>query len=161
MKTFFRNSTIATLAIVFLMFTAAKTFAAVNMYLEITDAKGTSTKVAVANDGSFKSPALKAGTYSWSWGVSQASRVNKIEAIVVHHEIVAPRDVASGQSTGKRQYQPVIIRKKIDKASPLLRKLGALTVDADCDGIKGTVEFKDAADKTIEVSSWDLGVQKK
>lgn len=39
---------------------------------------------------------------SFSWGVS------------------TPRDSASGQATGKRQYQPVIIRKRIDKASPLL-----------------------------------------
>lgn len=39
---------------------------------------------------------------SFSWGVS------------------SPRDVATGQSSGKRQYQPLIIRKRIDKASPLL-----------------------------------------
>jgi type VI secretion system Hcp family effector len=36
--------------------------------------------------------------------------------------IISPRDQASGQSTGRRQYQPVIIRKRIDKASPLLAK---------------------------------------
>lgn len=41
---------------------------------------------------------------SWSWG------------------IVSPRDAASGLPTGKRQYQPIIIRKRIDKSSPLLAK---------------------------------------
>lgn len=35
--------------------------------------------------------------------------------------ITSPRDAASGQATSKRQYQP-IIRKRIDKASPLLAK---------------------------------------
>jgi type VI secretion system Hcp family effector len=39
---------------------------------------------------------------SFSWGVS------------------SPRDTASGLPTGRRQYQPLIIRKRIDKASPLL-----------------------------------------
>lgn len=43
---------------------------------------------------------------SWSWGATNT----------------APRDSASGQSTGKRQYQPIIIRKRIDKATPLLFK---------------------------------------
>lgn len=43
---------------------------------------------------------------SWSWGVSNS----------------VARDSASGQATGKRQYQPIIIRKRIDKTSPLLYK---------------------------------------
>lgn len=34
--------------------------------------------------------------------------------------VTTPRDSASGLPTGKRQYQPIIIRKRIDKASPLL-----------------------------------------
>lgn len=37
-------------------------------------------------------------------------------------EVKSPRDVASGQATGRRQYAPVIIRKRIDKASTLLAK---------------------------------------
>lgn len=36
------------------------------------------------------------------------------------HEIVSPRDPASGQATGKRQHKPVRIVKPIDKSSPLL-----------------------------------------
>jgi len=38
---------------------------------------------------------------------------------------LTPRDVATGQSSGKRQYQPIIIRKRIDKSSPLLMKSSA------------------------------------
>ncbi|MDO8648277.1 MAG: type VI secretion system tube protein Hcp [Candidatus Peregrinibacteria bacterium] len=36
--------------------------------------------------------------------------------------VISPRDAASGLPTGKRQYEPIIIRKRVDKASPLLFK---------------------------------------
>ena len=35
------------------------------------------------------------------------------EDFQVAHEIVSPRDPASGQATGRRQYQPIIIRKGV------------------------------------------------
>jgi len=41
---------------------------------------------------------------SWSWGTSGA------------------REASSGMATGKRQYQPLLIRKRIDRNSPLLLK---------------------------------------
>jgi type VI secretion system secreted protein Hcp len=37
------------------------------------------------------------------------------------HEIVSPRDPASGLPTGKRQHKPIVVVKRIDKASPLLQ----------------------------------------
>lgn len=37
-------------------------------------------------------------------------------------DVKSPRDAASGQATGRRQYAPVVIRKRIDKASPLLAR---------------------------------------
>lgn len=40
----------------------------------------------------------------------------------INLEVKSPRDAASGQASGRRQYQPLIIRKRIDKASPLLAK---------------------------------------
>jgi type VI secretion system secreted protein Hcp len=36
------------------------------------------------------------------------------------HDIVVPRDVQSGQPTGQRMHQPAVMRKRYDKASPLL-----------------------------------------
>ncbi len=36
------------------------------------------------------------------------------------HEIVSPRDAASGLPTGKRQHKPIVITKSIDKATPKL-----------------------------------------
>jgi len=52
--------------------------------------------------------------------VTQKGRENKIMVIAVSHEIVSPRDAASGLPTGKRQHKPLVITKEIDKSSPLL-----------------------------------------
>ena len=52
--------------------------------------------------------------------VTQKGRENKIMVIAVSHEIVSPRDPASGLPTGKRMHKPLLITKEIDKSSPLL-----------------------------------------
>lgn len=38
------------------------------------------------------------------------------------HEIISPRDSASGLPTGKRQHKPMVISKRIDKSTPILYK---------------------------------------
>jgi type VI secretion system secreted protein Hcp len=40
--------------------------------------------------------------------------------IAVNHEIISPRDPASGLPTGKRMHKPLVITKELDKSSPLL-----------------------------------------
>jgi Type VI secretion system effector, Hcp len=35
-----------------------------------------------------------------------------------HSNIKSPRDIATGQASGKRQHQPITIRKEVDAASP-------------------------------------------
>jgi len=52
--------------------------------------------------------------------VTQKGREDTIMVIAVHHEIVSPRDPASGLPTGKRMHKPLVITKELDKASPLL-----------------------------------------
>ncbi len=52
--------------------------------------------------------------------VTQAGREDSIMVIGFSHEVISPRDAASGMATGKRQHQPLIITKEIDKSSPLL-----------------------------------------
>ena len=52
--------------------------------------------------------------------VTQKGREGKIMVIAVAHEIVSPRDSASGLPTGKRQHKPFVITKELDKSSPLL-----------------------------------------
>lgn len=52
--------------------------------------------------------------------VTQKGREEKIMVIAVSHEIVSPRDPASGLPTGKRMHKPFVITKELDKSSPLL-----------------------------------------
>ncbi len=52
--------------------------------------------------------------------VTQKGREGKIQVIAVSHEIISPRDAASGLPTGKRQHKPFVITKELDKSSPLL-----------------------------------------
>jgi type VI secretion system secreted protein Hcp len=52
--------------------------------------------------------------------VIQKGREGKIMVIAVSHEIMSPRDPASGLPTGKRMHKPFVITKELDKSSPLL-----------------------------------------
>jgi len=52
--------------------------------------------------------------------VTQKGREGKIAVIAVTHEIISPRDAASGLPTGKRMHKPFVITKELDKSSPLL-----------------------------------------
>lgn len=52
--------------------------------------------------------------------VVQKGREGQIAVIAVDHEIVAPRDAATGLPTGKRQHKALTITKEIDKSTPLL-----------------------------------------
>ena len=52
--------------------------------------------------------------------VTQKGREGKIQVIAVSHDIISPRDPASGLPTGKRMHKPFVITKELDKASPLL-----------------------------------------
>jgi len=52
--------------------------------------------------------------------VTQKGREDSIMVIALSHEIISPRDPASGLPTGKRMHKPLVITKELDKASPLL-----------------------------------------
>ncbi|MBK9265363.1 MAG: type VI secretion system tube protein Hcp [Polyangiaceae bacterium] len=52
--------------------------------------------------------------------VTQKGREGTIQVIGAMHEIVGPRDPASGRPTGKRVHKPFVVTKNIDRASPLL-----------------------------------------
>lgn len=60
-------------------------------------------------------------------------RENSIECVFFEHSVNVARDVASGMATGRRQYAPILIRKRIDKSTPLLFK--ALTTNQAVEGI--------------------------
>jgi type VI secretion system secreted protein Hcp len=52
--------------------------------------------------------------------VTEAGRENSILIHSFNHSVVTPRDPASGLPTGRRQHQPIVLLKEIDKSSPLL-----------------------------------------
>jgi type VI secretion system secreted protein Hcp len=52
--------------------------------------------------------------------VTQSGREDSIMIIGFAHEVVSPRDAASGLPTGKRQHKPITVTKEIDKSTPLL-----------------------------------------
>jgi len=60
-------------------------------------------------------------------------RENSIECVYYEQGVLTAREATSGMATGRRQYQPLLIRKRIDKSSPLLAK--ALTRNEAIDGV--------------------------
>ena len=55
----------------FVMSSASKAFDHVDAFLYIKDSNGKETKVVINHDGTFQTPALPVGTYSFSWGVGR------------------------------------------------------------------------------------------
>ncbi len=49
-------------------------------------------------------------------------RADSIECLFYQQRIITAREAGSGLATGRRQYEPILIRKRIDKSSPLLLK---------------------------------------
>jgi type VI secretion system secreted protein Hcp len=49
-------------------------------------------------------------------------RENSIECLYYEQEVMTAREAGSGMATGRRTYKPLLIRKRIDKASPLIAK---------------------------------------
>ena len=60
-------------------------------------------------------------------------RANSIECLEFEHAIKTARETGSGMASGRRQYEPITIRKRIDKASPLIAK--ALVENQKIDGV--------------------------
>jgi len=63
-------------------------------------------------------------------------RADTIECTAFSNEVMTAREAGSGRATGRRQYKPLMIRKRIDKSSPLIAK--ALTNN---EVIEGTFKF--------------------
>lgn len=49
-------------------------------------------------------------------------RENSIECLYYESGAVTAREAGSSRATGRRQHQPVLIRKRIDKSSPMIAK---------------------------------------
>jgi type VI secretion system secreted protein Hcp len=97
-----RSLFVAALAAVPLMTYVGSAAAALNSYLKIKPSKGTEIK----------------------GGVTMKDELGSLKVLKVSHQIVSPRDAASGQATGKRQHKPLEVTVELDQAWP--RVLGAL-----------------------------------
>jgi len=60
-------------------------------------------------------------------------REDSIEALYYEFSVKTAREAGSGMATGRRQYEPLLIRKRVDKATPLLFK--ALTENQAVEGV--------------------------
>ena len=49
-------------------------------------------------------------------------RENSIECVYYEQAVKTAREAGSGMATGRRQYEPLLLRKRIDKSSPLIAK---------------------------------------
>ena len=98
---------------------------------------------------------------------SQASlgRADSIECFSFKSAVATAREAGSGMATGRRQYQPITFRKRIDKSTPLLAK--ALCENEKVEGVfkffrpnpngDGTTEqFFTIAFKNGRLSSFDM-----
>jgi hypothetical protein len=67
---------------------------------------------------------LKANGTDIKGDSSQTSlgRENSIECVYFEQAVKTAREAGSGMATGRRQYEPLLIRKRIDKSSPLIAK---------------------------------------
>jgi type VI secretion system secreted protein Hcp len=67
---------------------------------------------------------LKAGGSDIQGESSQTSlgRENSIECVFFQSSVITARERGSGMATGRRQHEPILIRKRLDKSTPLILK---------------------------------------
>ena len=53
-------------------------------------------------------------------GITQKGKEGKIGVLAAEHDIISPRDLASGQGTGRKMHRPLKLTLELDKAAPLL-----------------------------------------
>ena len=54
--------------------------------------------------------------------ITSQDRANTIECLSFESEVSTARESAMGMTTGRRQHKPIVVRKRIDKSTPLLLK---------------------------------------
>jgi type VI secretion system secreted protein Hcp len=67
-------------------------------------------------------PDSVAGTVMITGAKQGAFSTTPIALTGLSHEIISPRDPASGLATGKRQHKPIVFTKQLDSTTPLLLK---------------------------------------
>jgi type VI secretion system secreted protein Hcp len=86
--------------------------------------------------------------------IAGGDRQTTIDVLSFDYQVTSPRDAASGQATGKRQHKPLMIRKSIDKASPLLFQ--ALVTNEMLRSVSMQVRLRDGKTYTITLTNANL-----
>jgi type VI secretion system secreted protein Hcp len=79
---------------------------------------------------------------------TSGGRANSIECLFYNQAVKTARETGSGMATGRRQYEPIRIIKRIDKSSPLLQK--ALHTNAVIAGLFKFYRPNQSGDGTTE-----------
>lgn len=178
MKTYIKSAFVAIIAMVLF---ASNSFAASDYLLELEgvkgESKGKTLQLNENSDGTFTIENIPAGTYQLVYKAKQgktgsAKRTGAgggPHVLAFEYEVKAPRDVATGQSSGKRQHGAVTIRKELDKSTPTKAIIGDIIVgDLDGDGtaaqgdpVNGVDVKLGATAKGQKTAGYDLKVAKK
>jgi type VI secretion system secreted protein Hcp len=89
---------ISLVAVLMILATASSASAALSAYMTLTGQKSGAVK----------------------GGVTQKGREGSIGIIAVNHEVLSPRDPASGLPTGKRMHKPLTVTMELDQSTPIL-----------------------------------------
>ena len=87
---------------------------AVDMYLQIKDAKG-EARVVTCMDGACVVNGLAVGTYTVLVCDAQGKVIPS--NLTLDNTVVSPRDLASGQASGKRMHKPITITAEVGRSS--------------------------------------------
>ena len=143
---------------------ASRSFASVNMYLEITDAQGTITKVTVDKNGRFTSPQFAAGTYTLSIAydhtvvipIGGLGGTPQVSEITISYT-AALTDTPHGQLSPRRQFEHNVTV-QISPQERLLptvnKKAGAIVIGANNEEITGSISLKDQNGNNLSVGEF-------
>jgi type VI secretion system secreted protein Hcp len=87
-------------------------------------------------------------------GVTIKGREGAIKVLSVSHEVVTPREAASGLPTGKRQHKPFTFVVELDRAAPLLYT--ALTTNERLSSLE--LEFYGPNSKGVEAALYRVSL---
>ncbi len=65
-------------------------------------------------------PAVMKPGWTYDLTIDGQGGAVKLRPLTVQYDVHSPRDIATGQASGKRQHQPFVFVKEIDKSSPML-----------------------------------------
>ena len=95
----------------------------------------------------------KQGTFK---GEGSSRAKGKIPLVSFQLEVDSPRDAATGQASGKRQFKPVVVRKEIGASSPQFLQAVAtneVLVTVEIEFLASNADGEETVDYTVELTN--------